>query len=248
MINNTMNVPYRPNIRWEKAALGFGIAGFILGVTATVLYMKEKNRQDAENRQEPEHSHEPYNPRASSHQRESAEAHEMPSTAIRGTSPVRTPEGGAQPHKPKTPETVEHRQPALAPAAPKEAVIISHPAVKERLSRPAEPEAGVVGVVKVVEVVEVVEAVAPVQEAEAMEAQTEPSDAFPLRLGSKGPHVERLQVWLMRNFGHFGKVTGELDQPTLERMQKYMKKSEVDQETYTRLGMEKPVHKQPFAH
>ena len=37
------------------------------------------------------------------------------------------------------------------------------------------------------------------------------SDEFPLKLGSKGKNVERLKVWLQRNYGTFGIINDEFD-------------------------------------
>ena len=72
-------------------------------------------------------------------------------------------------------------------------------------------------------------------------------DEFPLRLGSYGKHVERLEVWLMRNFGHTGIIRGEFDEKTLQQLMKYLKFKELDKNTYFEFGMNKPVHQQKIA-
>lgn len=71
------------------------------------------------------------------------------------------------------------------------------------------------------------------------------NDKFPLRLGSRGPKVERVQVWLLRNFGLGGQVTGVFDEKTRDRVFRALNTEEVDSNTFNRLGMNKPVHQQP---
>ncbi|UII32173.1 hypothetical protein LVD17_28210 [Fulvivirga ulvae] len=69
-------------------------------------------------------------------------------------------------------------------------------------------------------------------------------DSFPLRLGSEGKRVERLQVWLMRNFGGVGTVSGTFDKNTEERLLRYLKIRELDEATYNKYKMERPVYEQ----
>ena len=69
-------------------------------------------------------------------------------------------------------------------------------------------------------------------------------DEFPLRLGSKGKRVERLQVWLMRNYGWTGKISGVFDEKTEALVKKYLKNTELDEATYYKMKMEKPVYEQ----
>lgn len=77
--------------------------------------------------------------------------------------------------------------------------------------------------------------------------QTPPpvADEFPLRLGSKGPRVERLQIWLMRNYGGTRPITGRLDPGTVNRMIKYLHTDNLDEVTYRSLGMGLHVQDQP---
>ncbi len=70
------------------------------------------------------------------------------------------------------------------------------------------------------------------------------ADEFPLRLGSEGKRVVRLQVWLMRNYGWTGKVTGVFDEKTESLLKKSIKEIELDEATYSEMKMEKPVHEQ----
>ena len=70
------------------------------------------------------------------------------------------------------------------------------------------------------------------------------ADEFPLRIGSKGERVERLQVWLMRNYGWTGKITGEFDEKTAELLKRFLKKTELDEATYYKMKMQKPVYEQ----
>jgi len=70
------------------------------------------------------------------------------------------------------------------------------------------------------------------------------ANMFPLQLGSKGKQVERLQVWLMRNYGGVGIISKEFDQKTLEMVRKYLKTDTVDETTYQKMKMDKPVHEQ----
>ncbi len=65
---------------------------------------------------------------------------------------------------------------------------------------------------------------------------------FPLKLGDKGEKVERLQVWLTRNHGHFGILSGEFDQQTLERVRRYLKVEEVSETLFNKLNMAQPVY------
>ncbi len=70
-------------------------------------------------------------------------------------------------------------------------------------------------------------------------------DEFPLRLGSKGKRVERLQIWLMRNYGWTGRITNVFDEKTQALVKKFLRKTQLDRTTYLRMKMEKPVHLQP---
>ena len=87
----------------------------------------------------------------------------------------------------------------------------------------------------------------PNPEARPILEQPKPSpkgDEFPLRLGSRGKRVERLQIWLLRNYGWTGKITQEFDLKTEALLQRYLKKKELYGDTYYRLKMEKPVYEQ----
>ena len=77
------------------------------------------------------------------------------------------------------------------------------------------------------------------EELEVVDEQHQPpvGDEFPLRLGSIGDRVERLQVWLMRNYGLFGKITKEFDQKTAELVKKYLKMDQLDERTFNRFRM-----------
>lgn len=80
---------------------------------------------------------------------------------------------------------------------------------------------------------------------EIKEKEPPVADEFPLRLGSKGERVERLQVWLMRNYGWTGnKITGEFDEKTEALLKKFLKRTELDEATYFKMKMEKPVYEQ----
>lgn len=69
-------------------------------------------------------------------------------------------------------------------------------------------------------------------------------DQFPLKLGSKGDRVERLRVWLMRNYGWTGIINDEFDEKTESLVRKYLKKDQVDEDTFYELKMGKPVYEQ----
>ncbi len=80
-----------------------------------------------------------------------------------------------------------------------------------------------------------------------VEKETPPppiGDEFPLRLGSKGPRVERLNVWLTRNYGWTGLITDEFDNTTQGQVKRFLKKDEIDEKTYKRMRMAKPVFEQ----
>lgn len=79
---------------------------------------------------------------------------------------------------------------------------------------------------------------------EVQEKEPPVADEFPLRLGSKGERVERLQVWLMRNYGWTGKITGEFDEKTEALLKRFLKRTELDEATYFKMKMEKPVYEQ----
>lgn len=71
------------------------------------------------------------------------------------------------------------------------------------------------------------------------------ADQFPLRKGSKGHRVGRLQVFLLRNYGHKGEVLTDVFDHALEvRLQQTMGRTMVDEKTYKRYRMGKPVHEQ----
>ncbi|TGV03640.1 peptidoglycan-binding domain-containing protein [Flavivirga rizhaonensis] len=63
------------------------------------------------------------------------------------------------------------------------------------------------------------------------------ADEFPLRLGSQGKRVERLQIYLLRNYGWAGIVTGKFDAKTEERVKKHLKVEEVDQALFENLKL-----------
>ena len=76
-----------------------------------------------------------------------------------------------------------------------------------------------------------------------VEANPQPlADEFPLQLGSKGKRVERLQVWLLRNYGYTGKITKVFDEKTLVLVQKYLKTKTIDEKRYQQLEMGKPIY------
>ena len=69
-------------------------------------------------------------------------------------------------------------------------------------------------------------------------------EVFPLKLGSKGEQVKRLQIFLMRQLGWIRKPNGEFDLITEERTLKYLKQDYVDKEQYEKLMLDKMVHDQ----
>ncbi|MEO9870349.1 MAG: hypothetical protein ABJQ69_03540 [Ekhidna sp.] len=70
------------------------------------------------------------------------------------------------------------------------------------------------------------------------------ADEFPLRLASKGDRVERLHVWLMRNYGWTGIINDEFDHATEQKVVKYLKTYQIDEDTYQALKIGKPVYEQ----
>lgn len=77
---------------------------------------------------------------------------------------------------------------------------------------------------------------------------TSMNDDFPLHIGSKGPRVERLKIWLMRNYGWTGVITDEYDEHTARQVNKYLRKQQVDEKTYKRLDIGRPVYERPGDH
>lgn len=78
--------------------------------------------------------------------------------------------------------------------------------------------------------------------------QTKPkkpvADEFPLQLGSKGKNVERLQIYLLRNYGWAGIVTGIYDEKVQERVLKYLKVTSVSEALFNSLDMNEPITSQ----
>ncbi len=74
--------------------------------------------------------------------------------------------------------------------------------------------------------------------------QAEEHHIFPLQKGSSGKEVERLQIWLLRNHGWKGTVTGTYDTQTETLVKKSLKRDTVDQLTYEKHKMEIPIHQQ----
>ena len=70
------------------------------------------------------------------------------------------------------------------------------------------------------------------------------ADEFPLRLGSKGKRVERLQVWLQKNYGTFGIINDTFDRNLEKIVIKRFKRPFVTESDYKTKQMELPVHHQ----
>ena len=71
-------------------------------------------------------------------------------------------------------------------------------------------------------------------------------DKFPLRLGSKGKNVERLKIWLQRNYGTFGIINDEFDYELEKIVKQRLKKSQVSEIDFNAFRMGQPLHKQPI--
>lgn len=67
------------------------------------------------------------------------------------------------------------------------------------------------------------------------------ADEFPLQLGSKGKNVERLQIYLLRNYGWAGIVTETFDEKVLERVKRHLKVEKVDETFFNKLEMAEPI-------
>ena len=70
------------------------------------------------------------------------------------------------------------------------------------------------------------------------------TDGFPLRLGSRGKYVERLQVWLLRNYGLVAKVSKVFDESTLAQVKKHLKTELVSEALFNKYKMGNHVHQQ----
>ncbi len=66
----------------------------------------------------------------------------------------------------------------------------------------------------------------------------EANDNFPLKLGSKGKRIWNLKVYLMKNHGGAGIITNDFDKLTAERVRRFLKVDEVNEELYNKLNME----------
>ena len=69
-----------------------------------------------------------------------------------------------------------------------------------------------------------------------------PATIWPLQQGSEGKEVERLQIWLLRNHGWKGPVTGLYDEQTDRLVRKRFKKTYLNRSTYEHYQMGIPIH------
>ena len=69
-----------------------------------------------------------------------------------------------------------------------------------------------------------------------------PSSIWPLQPGSEGKEVERLQIWLLRNHGWQGPVTGLYDEQTDRLVRKRFKKTYLNRSNYEHYQMGIPIH------
>ena len=139
-----------------------------------------------------------------------------PQVAMKAPAPDRKP----IPQK-EVPMQVSHRKPAPAtvpPAPEKQVVEESAPAPVAVEKEVQEP---------------VVQASIPILD-----------DSFPLRLGSQGPRVERLQVWLLRNGGHFGLLDDRFDARILKQVRKTLGTETVSRKDFRKHRMNQHVHRQ----
>lgn len=67
---------------------------------------------------------------------------------------------------------------------------------------------------------------------------------FPLKLGSKGHHVKRFQIHLMRHLGWVRKPDGVFDITTQKRALKMLGIEEVTEDLYRHLELDKMLHDQ----
>ena len=81
----------------------------------------------------------------------------------------------------------------------------------------------------------VISKVIPLQESNPVKQPI--ADEFPLRLGSQGKRVERLQIYLLRNYGWAGIITRKFDTKTEERVKKYLKVKEIDEKLFQKLKL-----------
>jgi hypothetical protein len=79
---------------------------------------------------------------------------------------------------------------------------------------------------------------------ETKKTQPEEHQIFPLQKGSSGKEVERLQIWLLRNHGWKGTVTGIYDTQTETLVKKSLKRDTVDKILYEKHQMGIPIHQQ----
>ncbi|MGB3467076.1 MAG: hypothetical protein WBA74_17475 [Cyclobacteriaceae bacterium] len=73
-----------------------------------------------------------------------------------------------------------------------------------------------------------------------------PEGNFPLIPGSTGREVERLQIWLQRNYGMFPQ-TGVYDEKTKELVKKYLKSDQVEKHVFESHNMGAHVTEQLMA-
>lgn len=64
-----------------------------------------------------------------------------------------------------------------------------------------------------------------------------PVSTFPLKMGSRGPEVFKLQAWMLRNEGSRAKVDGIWGKETEEAVKKYLKVNSISQEKYKSMGL-----------
>ena len=73
------------------------------------------------------------------------------------------------------------------------------------------------------------------QPSEKTETSLEANDDFPLKLGSKGERVRKLQTYLLKNHGTAGIVNDLFDNTLLQRVKRIFKTEQISEEFYNTL-------------
>lgn len=94
------------------------------------------------------------------------------------------------------------------------------------------------------ELMEEEEQVIPEEEEKTEPLNQEAKNIFPLKLGSSGEQVKRLQIFLMRKLGWVKKPDGEFDEITKKRVKQFFKTEEITEDIYQKYTLDKMLHDQ----
>lgn len=74
-----------------------------------------------------------------------------------------------------------------------------------------------------------------------VESPTPNGNAFPLMEGSQGKRVERLQLWLLRNYGLQHPINGIYTEQVAKAVKRHLKVERISEALYTKLGLDEHI-------